>query len=347
MVIDTVTLQNFRSYESYRLKLDSRLTVIVGKNGIGKTNLLEAIYVTLHGSSFRGADVELGRRNTTWWRVGIEFDDRDRELRYEVDKRPAKQLIDRSTKKRFSYQDRLPVVLFEPHDLLLISGSPSRRRDALDHMIGFLSKTYKQTLGRYERALQQRNNLLKQYTSLDSLKDQLFVWDVMIAEMGEYLLAERQTFIAAINKRLPAMYERIAGVPSEVELIYSSSLPDSPTSSQIIAQLHAGLRGDIARGTTSVGPHRDDFGFRLAGSDAKNSASRGESRSLILSLKLVYADLLSDVYETEPVILLDDVFSELDVDRQANLLALLDKHQTVITDTKTVSVKHGKRVELS
>ena len=346
MVIDNVSLQNFRSYESYRLKLDPRLTVIVGKNGIGKTNLLEAIYVILHGSSFRATDLELMRYEAVWWRLGIEFDDRERELRYEADKRPAKQLIDRSTKKRFSYQDRLPVVLFEPHDLLLISGSPSRRRDALDHMIGFLSKTYKQTLGRYERALQQRNNLLKQHTSLGSLKDQLFVWDVMIAEMSEYILAERQKFISAINKRLPSMYERIAGVPSEVELVYTSSLPVNPTSSQVIAQLHTGLRGDIARGTTSVGPHRDDFGFRLAGKDAKNSASRGESRSLILSLKLVYADLLSEVYGTEPVILLDDVFSELDVDRQTNLLSLLDKHQTVITDTKTVSVEHGKRIEL-
>ena len=346
MVIDNVSLQNFRSYESYRLKLDPRLTVIVGKNGIGKTNLLEAIYVILHGSSFRATDLELMRYEAAWWRLGIEFDDRERELRYEADKRPAKQLIDRSTKKRFSYQDRLPVVLFEPHDLLLISGSPSRRRDALDHMIGFLSKTYKQTLGRYERALQQRNNLLKQHTSLESLKDQLFVWDVMIAEMSEYLLAERQKFISAINKRLPSMYERIAGVPSEVELVYTSSLPVNPTSSQVIAQLHTGLRGDIARGTTSVGPHRDDFGFSLAGKDAKNSASRGESRSLILSLKLVYADLLSEVYGTEPVILLDDVFSELDVDRQTNLLSLLDKHQTVITDTKTVSVEHGKRIEL-
>ena len=346
MVIDNVSLQNFRSYESYRLKLDPRLTVIVGKNGIGKTNLLEAIYVILHGSSFRATDHELMRYEAAWWRLGIEFDDRERELRYEADKRPAKQLIDRSTKKRFSYQDRLPVVLFEPHDLLLISGSPSRRRDALDHMIGFLSKTYKQTLGRYERALQQRNNLLKQHTGLESLKYHLFVWDVMIAEMSEYLLAERQKFISAINKRLPSMYERIAGVPSEVELVYMSSLPVNPTSSQVIAQLHTGLRGDIARGTTSVGPHRDDFGFRLAGKDAKNSASRGESRSLILSLKLVYADLLSEVYGTEPVILLDDVFSELDVDRQTNLLSLLDKHQTVITDTKTVSVEHGKRIEL-
>lgn len=346
MVIDNVSLQNFRSYESYRLKLDPRLTVIVGKNGIGKTNLLEAIYVILHGSSFRATDLELMRYEAAWWRLGIEFDDRDRELRYEAEKRPAKQLIDRSTKKRFSYQDRLPVVLFEPHDLLLISGSPSRRRDALDHMIGFLSKTYKQTLGRYERALQQRNNLLKQHTNLEALKDQLFVWDVMLAEMSEYLLSERQRFISAINNRLPSMYERIAGVPSEVEFVYVSSLPAGTTSSQIIAQLHAGLRGDIARGTTSVGPHRDDFGFRLAGKDAKNSASRGESRSLILSLKLVYADLLSEVYGTEPVILLDDVFSELDLDRQTNLLSLLDKHQTVITDTKTVSVKHGKRIEL-
>ena len=144
MVIDNVTLQNFRSYESYRLKLDPRLTIIVGKNGIGKTNLLEAVYVILHGSSFRATDAELMRHDSAWWRLGVAFDDHERELRYESEKRPAKQLIHRSTKKRFSYQDRLPVVLFEPHDLLLISGSPSRRRDALDHMIGFLSKTYKQ-----------------------------------------------------------------------------------------------------------------------------------------------------------------------------------------------------------
>lgn len=347
MVIDEITLQNFRSYESYRLKLDPKLTMIVGKNGIGKTNLLEAIYVTLHGTSFRATDTELTRHEAMWWRLAMSLDDSERELRYEADKRPAKQLIDRSTKKRFSYRDRLPVVLFEPHDLLLISGSPARRRDALDHMIGFLSVSYKQSLGRYERALQQRNNLLKQRIDPTALKDQLFVWDVMLAETGQYIIEERTKFFIAINERLPVFYDQIAGSDDRVEIIYQSTLPPEPTSSQIISSLHSRLSVDMSRGTTSTGPHRDDISFLLNGNDAKNTASRGESRSLILSLKLAYAALLHEVYGTEPIVLLDDVFSELDATRQVNLLSLLSDHQTIITDTESVSVDHGKHIVLS
>ena len=334
MVIKEITLQNFRSYESYRLKLDPKLTMIVGKNGIGKTNLLEAIYVMLHGSSFRAADAELTRYGEKWWRIGTKLREGDREVRYELDKRPAKQLIDRSTKKRFSYKDRLPVVLFEPQDLLLISGSPSRRRDALDHMIGFLSTPYKQTLGRYDRALQQRNNLLKQQLNTAILNDQLFVWDVILAETGQIIMNERLKFFRRINKLLPVFYERIAGEVEDIEIEYQTSMPDNPTSTAIISAFHSRLSTDIMRGTTSLGPHRDDMLFKLKGNDAKISASRGESRSFLLALKLSYASLLSDVYATEPVILLDDVFSELDEDRQSNLLNLLTDNQVIITDTR-------------
>lgn len=346
MVIKELTLRNFRSYESYRLTLDPELTMIVGKNGIGKTNLLEAIYVTLHGNSFRAADTELIRHDAAWWRLSMHLDGTEREVRYETDKRPAKQLIDRSTKKRFSYKDRLPVVLFEPHDLLLISGSPSRRRDALDHMIGFLSVPYKQTLGRYERAVQQRNNLLKQRIDQATLKDQLFVWDVMLAEYGQLLLAERALFFEQVNSILPAYYEQIAGSSQSVEIVYESTLPDRPTSTAILTSFHTRLAKDIMRGTTGVGPHRDDMSFRLNGADAKTSASRGESRSLILALKLAYARLLHERFETEPIVLLDDVFSELDEERQVNLLSHITNYQTIITDTKDMRLPRGAYIRL-
>jgi len=341
MVINHVKLQHFRSYKTYRLTLDPKLTIIVGKNGVGKTNLLEALYVALHGTSFRAADSELVQHGAQWWRVQVEVDETEREVRFETVKRPAKQLIEGDTRKRFSYKNRLPVVLFEPQDLLFISGSPSRRRDTLDHMIGLLAPVYKQTLGRYERALLQRNNLLKQRIDHESLKDQLFVWDVMLSETSQVIIEHREKFFDDINHLLPTLYAKIAGVEHAVSIEYHTSLPKKPSSTQIISLLHSRLSHDTQRGTTSVGPHRDDMYFTLSGVDAKTSASRGESRSLVLSLKLAYASLLRDVYETEPVVLLDDVFSELDTDRQHNLLSLLGSNQTIITDTKKLDGAHA------
>jgi len=343
MILSKIELYNFRSHDEAAFLFDPRLTLVTGKNGTGKTNLLEAVYVLLRGTSFRASDRELTAFERDWWRVVGELDDTTRELRHQSDKLPAKQLLMHDSAKRFHYKDRLPVVLFEPTDLQLIHGSPNRRRSTFDDMLMSLSPDYRQALSRYERSLKQRNNTLKRYGASNELHDLLFVWDVTLAKYGETIIAERERFISQINTMLPEIYSQIAGRVSDIELRYHSTSPS--TSSRFIDKLHKNIGLDKMRATTSIGPHRDDFMFYLNQTDAKAMASRGETRSILLSLKLAYTALLRDLHDTDPIVLLDDVFSELDSDRQKNLLRALGDSQVIITDTKNIPGT-GKRIRL-
>lgn len=343
MILNRIELYNFRSHTEAVFSFDPRLTLVTGKNGAGKTNLLEAVYILLRGTSFRASDRELTAFERDWWRVVGELDEITRELRHQSDKLPAKQLLMHDSAKRFHYKDRLPVVLFEPTDLQLIHGSPSRRRATFDDILISLSDEYRQALSRYERSLRQRNNTLKRYGASADLQDMLFVWDVALAKYGETIISEREKLIKQINQLLPEKYSQIAGRISDVSLRYHSTSPS--TSSRFIDKLHKNIGLDKVRATTSIGPHRDDFVFYLNQTDAKALASRGETRSLLLSLKLAYTALLRDLHGTEPIILLDDVFSELDSDRQKNLLSALGDSQVIITDTKIIPGT-GKRIKL-
>lgn len=337
MYISKITLKQFRSYGSADFSFDKNLTLITGKNGVGKTNLLEAMYVLLQGTSFRVADKDLIRSNESWWRIDGVIDGEPRQVRYQLGHSPAKQLFVHDTKKRFMYRDRLPVVLFEPTDLQLIHGSPSRRRDSLDTMLVSLSSSYKNALGRYERALVQRNNALKSPTN--NLEDQLFSWDILLSEYGVEIIRARRELVDNINSLLGGYYGAIAGDIQDIKIVYKNDLGNDPSPSKYVAALHAKLPLDRLRGTTSAGPHRDDIEFRLRDVDAKQSASRGEIRTILLALKMSYASLLEDEYQKKPVMLLDDVFSELDDVRQINLLTLLNQNQTIITDTKSMPIK--------
>lgn len=333
MYLSKIALKQFRSYEDNSFLFDKSLTLITGRNGIGKTNLLEAIYVLLQGSSFRIGDKDLMQESTTWWRLDGVIDGLERQVRYQLNQLPAKQIVSQEVAKRFTYKDRLPVVLFEPSELQLINGSPSRRRNTIDGMLSALSSNYKTTLARYERVLKQRNNALKQITP--GLEDQLFSWDILLSEYGSKLLLQRYELIENLNKEIEAYYSEIAGRHEILQVRYISTFNGTVTPTQYLASLHSRRSIDIARGTTSVGPHRDDIEFLLRGNDARLGASRGEIRTLTLSLKMTFAHLLEEAYHTKPIILFDDVFSELDKERQKNVLKIASGYQVILTDTKT------------
>lgn len=341
MFITSIRLQNFRSYESYEARFDDHITVITGKNGTGKTNLLEAIYTLMQGSSFRTNDRDLVQYEKEWWRIDGEIDGHVRQVRFESTKSPAKQIVINDNVKRFSFSHRLPLVLFEPSDMLFISGSPSRRRDTVDAMISALSNEYKTALVRYNRVLLQRNNALKQYRSEQQLRDMLFVWDVSLASYAEVVVGRRDEFVYRINELLPYYYEQIAGELHDVELRYDHSLPPHTNNSGLMDILNKTIQRDIERRTSTRGPHRDDFTFYLSGNEAKISASRGETRSLILALKLAYRDILAEQFESQPILLLDDVFSELDETRRKNLLTSTKNNQIIITDTQAIDLPGG------
>lgn len=335
MYLSNITLKNFRSYRDASFKLDQSVTLVTGQNGAGKTNLLEAIYVLLQGGSFRVNDQDMVRHSESWWRVDGVINGGERQVRYQVGHRPPKQLLMQDKSKRFMYTDRLPVVLFEPNDLQLIHGSPSRRRDSLDAMLVALSSSYKTILAKYERTLRQRNNALK--GSYGNVDDLLFSWDVLLSEYGVTIMQARTDLIARLNQSIGGYYSQIAGDAVELELGYHSVGGSDVNTSAYMSHLYAKRQIDALRATTSYGPHRDDMTFSLRRNDARHTASRGEIRTILLSLKLAFASLMEVAYDQPPLILLDDVMSELDAQRQTNLLKVLDRSQVVITDTKSVA----------
>ena len=336
MAYTSLSLTNFRSYRDHMVHFSPSVTIIVGPNGSGKTNLLEALYVLSQGSSFRVSDKDLIHHDATWFRLEGMHGDQRRILTYSTPKIPAKQFsIDGIKKQRLNYQQKVPVVLFEPNELRMLSGSPQRRRDYLDTLISRLWMDGGPRRSRFERALLQRNNIIKQAHEqpLGALEDQLFVWDIKLAEYAAALVGYRLQLVAEWNARLSELYSAIAATPSTVTVQYKTESQTENYKASLLKHLAARRGSDIVRGFTSVGPHRDDITILLNGVDAAVSASRGELRTLILALKIIELTILNNVSDRRPLLLLDDVFSELDARRRQALAELARDFQTVITTT--------------
>lgn len=327
--IRTVRVQHFRVHESYSLTISPTVTIITGSNGSGKTSLIEALYIALRGSSFKGSDTDVLARNAPWYRIDITGeDDMQRSVKFDPEKSSGKKqfIVNEKTQYRLSPNDKIPVVLFEPDDLRLLHGSPSRRRKFIDTFISQLDPKYSQALRRYERALKQRNTLLKQAGSDDAL----FAWNVALSEHGAYIVNSRVEFIHALNKRLQSTYNDISHTNDALSVHYSYDANDS-TAQQLLSDLHRAVDRDRILGATSAGPHRHDIIFTFNGSPALSVASRGEVRSIVLALKFLEVDIIEGITNITPVILLDDVFSELDKSRQDYLSRITKRHQVIIT----------------
>ncbi|NCU31056.1 DNA replication and repair protein RecF, partial [Candidatus Saccharibacteria bacterium] len=316
--------------------------VITGPNGVGKTNILEAIYVLMQGKSFRDSDDLLMRYDQEWWKVVADLGDIQREMRYQVGILPTKQLVVGDKKNRFTYRQQIPLVLFEPDDLLMIHGSPGARRKHLDNILQLIEPDYRRILTRYERALLQRNNILKRRPSLHNAADAVFAWDIVLAEYGATIMNKRANLVEAINTGLSDYYREISGGQEKVDIVYRPTV--EPNSYSLAAQLTRKLENDLMRGSTSVGPHRDDTEYYIDTKTAKNTASRGEVRSLVLALKLFELDYIGSNRGDTPLFLLDDVFSELDKRRQ-NAVISFKQVQTIITSVAISNTK-AHRIEL-
>ncbi len=335
-VVKKLSVQNIRSHDSFTTDLSPTVTVLTGKNGSGKTSLIEAIYVALQGSSFKGSDSELLRKDSPWWRIDVLFDDGAKRTAKFEPERPAgrKQfVVDDKTSYRLMPKNKHPIVLFDPDDLRLLNGSPARRRQFIDRFISQLDPSYATTLHKYERALKQRNNLLKKpFTN----HDELFVWNIALSEYGAYIIEQRTLFIEQINSKLNAAYDDIAGGGDTVSVHYShTSIGD--VKQKLLSELHHHTDRDRQFGSTSVGPHRHDVIFHFNNTPALSGASRGEVRTIVLALKFLEVAIIEQITNIKPIILLDDVFSELDESRQKALSDRVREHQIVITSTHVLS----------
>lgn len=332
MIIKSIQLTNFRNHSDYQLDFNPDTTLILGENGCGKTSVLEAIYIALRGKSFRATDPDIIKYHTDYYRINLKTSNDHQIIVTYDNKAKTFILMDKKT-KRLPKNQKYPIVLFLPSDLNLISGSPSRRRDYFNHFFSMLSEEYSLNLSRYEKALRQRNEALK---SNNPSPASLFSWNVLLAKYGIFLSSFRKELIIEINQRLGQIYSSITNNNDSVELIYQTDIK-TPTEANYLNTLEANFEKDVILGHTSFGIHRDDFGFIFNQKTAENSASRGESRSLILALKFIEAEIIYQKLQQKPLILLDDVFSELDQTHRHCLIDNFKNHQVIITSVEDIN----------
>lgn len=331
-MITDLRLQHFRSYRDASFELGPGVNIVVGPNASGKTNLLEAVAVLASSGSWRARDAELVRFGQAWARIDANLPDSSRTVKLETDGVVKKTfVVDEQVLSRLSHQRLIPSVLFEPNHLLLFDGSPDQRRDFLDDLSAQLVPGFAATRRHYRRVLAQRNALLKKNPR--GLRDQLFVWNVRLSELGGRVAAERHKLIDEINERISGLYSQLAGRDTHVLAEYISPFLPETYETALLKKLEQNLEQDVLRGFTSCGPHREDLAVKLGGHFVNEAASRGEARSLVLALKIIELSLLEQAHQTKPLLLLDDVFSELDNKRRQALTRLISGHQTFITTT--------------
>jgi DNA replication and repair protein RecF len=328
-MISHISLRQFRSYIEAQFEFSDGVNIVVGPNASGKTNLLEAVLVLATGRSFRAKDIELVHHEKPWARLDAKLESSTRVVKIEDDKKSF--VIDEQPLIRLSLQRSIPVVLFEPNHLLLFHGSPELRRTFLDNLIEQTTPGYSATLRHYKRVLAQRNALLKK--NPPGLTEQLFVWNIRLGELGGQIASERRKLLASMQEALSELYGRLSGKQTVVDIHYQSNIPLNNYETALLHKLESSIELDIQRGFTAAGPHRDDIAATINGQPVATAASRGETRTLVLALKIIELDLLELARQQKPILLLDDVFSELDTKRRQALTGHVSNHQTFITTT--------------
>jgi DNA replication and repair protein RecF len=333
MAIANIRLQHFRSYEDAFFELDQGVNIIVGPNASGKTNLLEAVLVLARGSSYRVKDADLLQFNQDWARLDAEADGEKRTLKLVHNGAAVTKTYEFDGHKlaRLHPSRMLPVVLFEPNHLLLLSGSPDLRRSFLDDLQEQLDVHYGAMRKQYKRVVTQRNALLKK--NPPNLREQLFVWNLRLSELAGQLVRARVALLTHFNASIAALYGSLANKTYEVTLEYATRFDIAHYETQLLHKLETSLELEVMRGFTAYGPHRDDMVVYINGKPAQDAASRGEVRTLVLALKVFELQLLETARDQRPLLLLDDVFSELDSARRQALTTYLQRYQTFITTT--------------
>ena len=337
MLVRRLWLTDFRSYPAAEITLADGVTAILGSNGEGKTNLLEALGYLATLDSFRGAPPEaLIRSGATTAVIRAEGAAESRELLIEAELalggRGRVYVNKQRLQRARDLLGFLRVSVFSPDDLELVKGGPSGRRRYLDDTLVSLHPRYDQLRADVERVLRQRNTLLKQCAGGSRLDESaaftLDVWDTKLVEAGEALAHARRELVERLGPKLQDAYAAVAGLEkADVEAVYEAPWLEAG----LAVALERVRKDELRRGVTLVGPHRDDLDVRIAGLPSRTHASQGEQRSLALALRLAAHDVITVDTGTSPVLLLDDVFSELDPERSDALLQHLPSGQTLLT----------------
>ncbi len=327
MILTTLSLQNFRNYTKAEFKFSPQTTIIVGPNAIGKSNLIEAIYVLLTGKGNRSDDKICIQFDKQIARVVGKISDAEGET---VDLEVVfsemtnifrrKYLVNKVAKKKLDFANHIPVVSFSPIDLDIVDGQPGVRRKFLDEAIEAVDRDYRQSLTVYIKALKQRNALIKDVQETGSRNEERFeYWDNLLIKNGQIVSKKRAEFIDYVNKQNKDLLDFVL---------------DYDNSEISIPRLEKYKSAEIGAGVTLVGPHRDDVLIKAkSGNEFRDFGSRGQQRLVALELKLSQIALIKKRLDKDPVLLLDDIFSELDEKNIGRVLDLMNKYQTIATTT--------------
>lgn len=334
MIIKSIELADYRNYDSLTMQFDKGTNILYGDNAQGKTNILEAIFLAATTKSHRGSkDREI-----------IGFDKEEAHIRTYLEKEGVETRVDMHLRKNKSKGIAIDgqkikkaadllglcnVVFFSPEDLGIIKNGPSERRRFVDMELCQLDALYLHNLNHYNRIVDQRNKLLKDMYLNEDLKETLGIWDMQLSSFGNSIIERRRLFVDQLNEIIYDIHKKLSGGRETLQVKYE---PDVETD-QFERQLKLHRERDLKAKMTSVGPHRDDFSFFIGDVDIRKYGSQGQQRTAALSLKLSEIELVRKIARDTPILLLDDVLSELDHNRQNDLLNSIGEIQTIITCT--------------
>lgn len=332
MGLKQVNLENFRNYQKAEVKITSDLVLILGENATGKTNFIESLYFISHLKSFRVTNEFLVNFKADHFSIRVEYKDKIFETVVMV--RPALKRSFKIDGQKVSKHDwrSFRTVLFVPNDLNLFSLGPLFRRRFLNETLAQIDKIYAANLISLEHVLKQRSALLNKILNQQADFKELGFWNQQLAMLTVSISSKRRSFLGFIQDKFNQVYERVTGFKTDLEAQYKPTV-DEISESVVMTKLDKYQNAEIRSGLNLVGPHREDFLILKQGLPNVYNSSRGEMRSQILALKLLQAEYLSTIHE-RPIILLDDVFSELDETRRTKLLENLSRYQIFITSTE-------------
>ncbi|MDO4618176.1 MAG: DNA replication/repair protein RecF [Clostridia bacterium] len=359
MEVKKLTLKNFRNYEKETISFSPKTNLIYGNNAEGKTNILEAVYLAATGRSPRAKqDVQMVKFGEDYAKVELDFCDRHRDYKIVIGILPGNKksvkINDVPIKKLSVLVNYLNVVMFSPEDLDLVKGAPGMRRQFMDTSIGSLSPRYMSELITYHKVLTQKNILLRKAKFGDKKAEaNIDIWNIQLASAGAKILKERRNFLQGLSKEAYPVHSDIAGLP--LEIIYQPSFGteifDSENlESEYLRRLEEVKAREIENGSALYGIQRDDIKFIIGGNDAKAYASQGQQRTIVLCLKLALTEYIKNRRDEYPVLLFDDIMSELDEKHRQYLTNRIKDKQVLLTctdrengtATRFIKVKGGK-----
>lgn len=336
MFIKNIKIENFRNYENQLIEFNKNINIIYGNNAQGKTNILEAIFFSAFGKSFRTSkEKQVIMKEKDFFKIHTEFQKKDREGNVDIFLGNDKSISVNGVKlnKLSELLGNINIVIFSPEDINLLKDESAVRRKFLDMMISQLRKNYIYNLNNYKKNLEQKNNYLKSRNISDDMLD---VYDEKLAEYSENVYQYRNEFIEKIKEKIKEIHSNITD--EDISIVYKT---DCESKEKCLEKLKKNREKDKYRGFSSVGCHRDDFKILINGDEVDIYGSQGQNRTAILSLKMAELEVINEEIGEYPILLLDDFMSELDQERITNFLKSINNIQVIITCTEKIDLENS------